>query len=166
VLRAVTLLALALAAVACSRQGGEGPGTDHANGELPEPAAPPPAQSPVAPYHDWTLAEYGDRADVPDGKTGEALTLLFDAATGRVSGFAGCNRFTGSYTLEGTHLKFGELATTKMACARGMELEAAYLASLGAANRFRLTGAELQILGTGATVATEMRFRPLESPKP
>lgn len=35
---------------------------------------------------------------------------------GRAAGHSGCNRFTGSYTLEGKRLRFGPVASTRMAC--------------------------------------------------
>ena len=43
----------------------------------------------------------------------------------KVSGFIGCNRLTGSYTIENeSQIKFNELATTRMACPQAeMELE-------------------------------------------
>ena len=53
------------------------------------------------------------------------------AAEGTVSGFAGCNTFSGSYTTDGATLTFGPMATTKMACERpGSAVEADYLAAL------------------------------------
>ncbi len=45
------------------------------------------------------------------------ITLQFDAQEKRVSGFSGCNRFGGSYTLDHNQLSFGPLISTKMACA-------------------------------------------------
>jgi len=153
--RAHCFVLLALTLSACSRQ----------SGEPEEPPAPPPAQDPFTPYHDWKLTEFGDRSDVPEGKTDKVLTLVFDSATHRATGFSGCNTFTVGYTVDGKKLKFGEFAGTKMACSPQQdELEGAYLAALAADDHYHLTGAELQLLG--ATHATEMRFRPIEIPKP
>lgn len=152
--RHCVLLALLTFAPACSRQ----------SGEPDEPPAPPPAQDPFTPYHDWKLTEFGDRSDVPDGKNGKVLTLSFDSAGHKVSGFSGCNTYTGSFTVDGKKLTLGALAGTKMACPQGMELEAAFLAALGSTNRYTLIGAELQLLGQSH--ATEMRFRPIELKPP
>lgn len=44
------------------------------------------------------------------------ITLQFDAHEKRVSGFSGCNRFSGPYTLDHNQLSFGALMSTKMAC--------------------------------------------------
>lgn len=50
---------------------------------------------------------------------------------GRVSGTAGCNRVTGSYSLSGNDLTFGEMATTRMMCGeKQMAQEAKFLALL------------------------------------
>ena len=43
------------------------------------------------------------------------LNVRFEA--GRVDGFSGCNRFSGSYTLEGQRIRLSPLAGTMMACA-------------------------------------------------
>jgi heat shock protein HslJ len=44
----------------------------------------------------------------------EAVTARFE--NGRVSGFSGCNRFTGAYTLKPDQLVIGPLAGSMMAC--------------------------------------------------
>ncbi|AUC74882.1 META domain-containing protein [Olleya sp. Bg11-27] len=46
----------------------------------------------------------------------QKLTLVFDKDTNRVSGFSGCNTFSGTYTVTGDQLSFGPLASTKMMC--------------------------------------------------
>lgn len=72
----------------------------------------------------WTLHQIGGRDVISD----QAPTLLF--SRDQVHGNATCNRFTGSYTVDGSLLSFGPLASTRMACP-DMELETAYLAALG-----------------------------------
>lgn len=74
----------------------------------------------------WDLAEMGPTADFAHLQP----TIEF-AADGTMSGFAGCNTFTGSYRTDGATLTFGPMATTKMACERpGSAVEADYLAAL------------------------------------
>jgi heat shock protein HslJ len=61
------------------------------------------------------------------------ITLDLSTASGqrRASGFSGCNRYTGSYTLKDGLLSFGPLAGTRMACVgAGGEIEGAYLDAL------------------------------------
>jgi heat shock protein HslJ len=91
----VSPLSLALALAACS-------------------AAAPPPPSPSLEGVTWRLtgAPGIDPASLADES--KAPNLRFEA--GRVSGFAGCNRLGGTYTLDGDRLKLGMLSMTKMAC--------------------------------------------------
>lgn len=74
----------------------------------------------------WVLAS-GAGVTPPDGV---ALSALFDAGT--VSGSAGCNRFNSSYTVEGSAMTLGMIATTQIACLPPVDaVEKAYLAALG-----------------------------------
>lgn len=56
----------------------------------------------------WKIA--GDESARP-------MTLQFDVKEKRASGFAGCNNYGGTYTLDHNQLSFGPLMSTKMACA-------------------------------------------------
>jgi heat shock protein HslJ len=51
-------------------------------------------------------------------------------AAGRVSGTAGCNRITGSYSLSGNDFTFAEMATTRMMCPEKQMAQEAKLISL------------------------------------
>src|SRR5215203_5828019 len=96
-------------------------------------AAPASADSPAALELDgtkWLLTDYVD----PGGSlftVPAAVTPLaqFDDAT--ISGHAGCNTFSGPYTLDGENLTIGAIVATRMACDQPLdEVEAAYLAAL------------------------------------
>jgi heat shock protein HslJ/membrane-bound inhibitor of C-type lysozyme len=57
-------------------------------------------------------------------------TISFDTS-GRVSGSAGCNRYTGVATIESEALRFGSLATTKRACVPAlMDQEQKFLSAM------------------------------------
>jgi heat shock protein HslJ len=76
------------------------------------------------------------------------LTAVFDEH-GRVSGSAGCNRFTAAYVATGTQVRITATASTRMFCDEPpdvMEQEAAYLAALADAVRFRLGAGSLELL--------------------
>jgi heat shock protein HslJ len=73
---------------------------------------------------------------------GRGQTLRLD--DGHLSGYSGCNRYVGGYTLDGDELTIGPIATTRMACApEAMEAENAFLAALAAAARLVVSPAEL-----------------------
>lgn len=66
-------------------------------------------------------------------QSGRPITLDLSTASGqrRASGFSGCNRYTGAYTLKNGLLSFGQLAGTRMACVGpGGDIEGAYLEAL------------------------------------
>lgn len=50
------------------------------------------------------------------GDQGERARYISFAGSGRVFGFAGCNRFTGTFTQKDHELVISPLATTRMAC--------------------------------------------------
>lgn len=80
--------------------------------------------------------------------------LIFDATTHRVSGSGGCNRLTGGYEVKGEELKFGQMASTRMACVSGMETEQKFLTALGQVKKWRIAGRELELMDdSGALVA-------------
>lgn len=108
---------------------------------------------------EWTLREL-DGSPAAVGAGGRAPTLQFEADTARVAGFAGCNRWFGSYTLDGRALRFGGIGMTRMACTEGMELEQRFAAALAATRRYELSGAQLTLLGEAGPVARFDRRAP------
>jgi heat shock protein HslJ len=69
---------------------------------------------------------------------------------GEASGFAGCNTYRGSYTLNGSNLRFGTMATTAMACEpTGSAIETAFLNRLADVRRYALTRSGLDLMDGG-----------------
>ena len=121
------------------------------------PSQQPPASRLTAPIADrqWTLATLGERT-APLGAGGRPATLRLESATPRAVGFAGCNRFSASYRLSGDSLSFGPVASTRMACIDGDELERSFLAVLPAVATYQATDSALTLSGPGGVLA---RFR-------
>ena len=95
----------------------------------------------------WTLKTY----DVGGTATALPSGMVVDAkfAGGKVSGFDGCNVYTGSAAVSGATLKIGPLATTSMACDPAVtKVETAYLANLDKAATFTATADALTIFGS------------------
>jgi heat shock protein HslJ len=94
------------------------------------PSPPSNSTPPASPVGvEWRLvAVAGAPAGV--GANGQPATLRLDDVGQRVSGYAGCNQFSGTYTLSGNSLSFGPLAMTRMACATGDDLERSYTMAL------------------------------------
>ena len=104
---------------------------------------------------EWALVSLGGR-DAPLGAGRRPATLRFESSAGRVSGFAGCNRFSGSFTVRGDSLAFGPAAATRMACDEGMQLEQRFLGVLPSIVRYEVDGTSLVLHGASGPVA---RFR-------
>ena len=65
---------------------------------------------------EWTLVELGGASvDFAEGEP--APFLVLDLEESQVTGSGGCNRLVGSFTLSEDELRFGPLASTRMACA-------------------------------------------------
>lgn len=101
---------------------------------------------------EWTLVELGGQPAGP-GAGEKPATLALSEADKHASGFAGCNRMTGTYELAGSTLRFGPMAVTRMACATGMDLETKYLAVLEATRSYRLAAEGLELTGETGTLA-------------
>ncbi len=110
-------------------------------------ANPSPSNSPASLLGtEWLLR---DIAGAPALEAPQA-TLQFPEA-GRAVGNGSCNRFTGSVEIFGTTLKFGPLASTRMACMNNGvgDQEDRYIKALGAATRYALENGRLLIYCEG-----------------
>jgi heat shock protein HslJ len=63
-----------------------------------------------------------------------------------VNGFAGCNTFTGSCTVNGNDLSFGPLAATRKACPAGTETETEFFQMLDGTTHFSIHEETLTLL--------------------
>jgi len=73
-------------------------------------------------------------------------TTLEIGADGKVSGNGGCNRFSGSATIVGDKISFGDLASTMMACTEAaMDQEMKLHAALAAARSYRIDAGQQKL---------------------
>ena len=122
--------------------------------EPSDTSSPSSSQASASPENtSWQLTRLGDKTVTPDPQHGPNITLHSEQH--RVTGSGGCNRITGSYTLDGDKLKFGQMASTMMACVSGMDTEHAFLDALGKTDAWKIAGDKLELLdASGKTVAT------------
>jgi heat shock protein HslJ len=71
------------------------------------------------------------------------LHILFNPDIKTASGFAGCNQFTGSYTVDGKKLGLNGITSTRMFCQESMEVETRFIQALQEVNEFRIKEHEL-----------------------
>ncbi|MBG6235612.1 heat shock protein HslJ [Pedobacter sp. CAN_A7] len=114
----------------------------------------------------WTLQSIGgtkiDPAKYLQG--GPAMEIRLNDK--RVAGNAGCNRFSGSFGVDGEEVVFGPLMSTKMAC-ENMDIEMKLLSHLsGKSMKYRIAGDTL-FLGEGTNLLTfKKAVRPSLGMKP
>lgn len=101
----------------------------------------------------WKLVELNDGAVEPG--EGRELHMIL-RGDDQVSGYAGCNQFTGSVTVTGDGIAFGPIASTRRMCPDVMQQEDAFLQALENAARFAIEGEDLAIENAGGEVT--MRF--------
>jgi len=108
----------------------------------------------------WRVTGYNNgMGGVVSTVSGTQLSMVFDT-DGRVSGDTGCNTFTGPYTLSGSSISFGPLATTRRACLSddANRQEQQFLAALDATTTYQLMGDRLTFRDdTGATQIQAVR---------
>jgi heat shock protein HslJ len=158
-MRPVTLTLLALTLAACPSPRAPGAADSSGVSAAADSSAPaaPEAQVPATPAvalegTEWRLVDIGGQPAPAgaDSTRHPGFTLLADGR--KVQGSAGCNRMKGTYKLGGKKLKFGPLATTRMACP-AMETETAFLKALEATTRYELSGSSLTLYGADTAVA-------------
>lgn len=95
----------------------------------------------------WTLTTLmGSGIDL--NKFSSGVPKLDFLEGGRLSGFAGCNNFSGEFSLEGTGIKLDPGAMTRKACPGGGEDE--FISALNRVKNFTVTKEKLTLLD-GAT---------------
>jgi heat shock protein HslJ len=97
----------------------------------------------------WALTELNG-APLP---AGVGISAQF-TSNGEVSGSAGCNRYSGTYTISGNSITFSSpMATTMMMCDESvMAQESAYLSALGEAKTYTVKGDQLSVAGSDKTI--------------
>lgn len=94
----------------------------------------------------WKVTRLGGK-DVASNENQRAPYIVLEPSDHRVSGSGGCNRITGTYTAEKQTIHFGPIASTMMACPRGMDTEKDFMQALDAARKWKVQGEELELYG-------------------
>jgi heat shock protein HslJ len=108
----------------------------------------------------WALIELNGKA-VTVETTDETPYLELNSKKKSAYGFAGCNRFFGSYEATESSLELGAMGATRMACPEGMDREQELFTVLGSTTRYEIHGSKLLLFADVALVARfEARERP------
>jgi heat shock protein HslJ len=109
---------------------------------------------------EWTLVELDGVAITTTSHP--APTLKLSSKERRASGFAGCNRYTGSYELDGSRLQFGAMAATRMACPEPTP-EASLLRAFQDTATWKVDGRTLELSDATPAVRTRWTVTAVES---
>lgn len=102
----------------------------------------------------WELNSLNGISSLEENFPSGLPTLEFLEA-GKLTGFAGCNNFSGIYSLEGKDLKLDPGAMTRMACPG--DGEATFITGLSQVKKFKRSGDEIKLLGDSGEL---MSFTP------
>jgi heat shock protein HslJ len=106
----------------------------------------------------WIAEDLGGRGVLDHPHT----TMSFPQA-GQVGGSGGCNHYGGPVEVSGDSIRFGPIASTRMACATAIsDQEGRFFAALRSATRFVVTVEDKLVLydATGEAVVTFSRAEP------
>ena len=105
---------------------------------------------------EWNVIGYNNgKQAVVSVINGTTLTASF-GKDGNLSGNAGCNTYSGTYTVNGNQVTIGPLASTMMFCedpAGTMDQEAQYLAALQTAATYQIENNVLELRTTDGALA-------------
>ena len=93
---------------------------------------------------EWKLLQVVGETVLGDAPQG-APTLMLDSENMRAAGTGSCNRYTGSYTLDGEQIRFAEIAATQMMCPEGMDIEDAFFYTLEEARTYVVIESHLEL---------------------
>jgi putative lipoprotein len=88
--------------------------------------------------------------------TAETPIYVAFSEDGKVTGFGGCNRFFGGYTVSGNSIKIGPLASTRKGCPDTLNLEVEFFKALQEAETFEQTDEGLVLLGPDGAKLAEL----------
>jgi heat shock protein HslJ len=153
-MRHIALTLLAAVLTACPSPRSAGTADSVGASAAPDTSAPAAPAAPAAALEgtEWRLVDIGGQPAPAgaDSTRHPGFTLIAEGR--KVQGSAGCNRMNGTYQLDGQKLKFGPLATTRMACP-DMQTETAFLKALKATTRYEVSGSSLTLFGADTAVA-------------
>ncbi len=98
----------------------------------------------------WVLKELSGK--VIESAPQRAIYIQFNSAKGALTGFAGCNTITGSYSKNGSSIE-SKVASTKMFCDGKMDDEAAFIKLLTQPAKYKVDKHMLHVEQDGHQVA-------------
>ncbi|WP_339135173.1 MAG: META domain-containing protein [Candidatus Electrothrix sp. GW3-4] len=105
----------------------------------------------------WYLTEIGGESLEPESVSKPPF-LKVQGGEQLIQGFAGCNNFSGSWLFADNDFVFSRIASTRMACPVGMEVEDAFLQALDTTRRYTISGDILSLYDRQGRVLARLRY--------
>jgi len=103
----------------------------------------------------WKLTELGGQQVITaDGKREMKITLRKEA---KLTGFAGCNSFFGTYTFDEDKLKFSQIAASRKYCSDSMDMENQFMKAITTVVAYKINGQRLILSDTAGIAAIEFQ---------
>jgi heat shock protein HslJ len=105
---------------------------------------------------EWLLANISPSGHTEAEWAASRITVRFDVAGNRLTGFAGCNDYFASITVSGDQIQVAQPSSTRKACSPPtvMELEQEYLMRIAGATAFTVSNSRLDLtLSDGSGMA-------------
>ena len=111
----------------------------------------------------WVVTGYNNgKQAVVSVLNGTSLTAEF-GEDGKLSGSAGCNRYTSTYEVTGKAIQIGQAGVTRMFCgepAGRMEQETQFLAALQGATTYSMEGSRLELRNADGALMVSLQKAP------
>lgn len=109
----------------------------------------------------WELTRIGGDA-VTLGENARSPRIVLGSTDDRLTGFSGCNNFTGSYRSDSDAISFGPIAATWMACSDGADLESRLFAALANVTGYELYRHHLEFYDSRNALLARFEARELQ----
>jgi len=104
----------------------------------------------------WRLMEL-DGKSLQLGENQKNPFVHLQTKDNRMQGFAGCNRFSGTYLVKGSIFLFNKMIRSRMACVDGIEMEENFFRVLSATDGYHIEGDILELRDRSGKVLARLR---------
>jgi heat shock protein HslJ len=106
----------------------------------------------------YSISQIGDIKSIS-----KELSITFDDSTNKVSGFAGCNTFFGTYNLDNNSMTLTNIASSKKFCQKEInKLESQLITALNNVNTFSINETIISLLENETILLTAKKRDPVK----
>lgn len=104
----------------------------------------------------WTAVEIFGKT-VPAADDAKAPFFVLDPKGDKVKGYAGCNRFSGTFLFKGEVFIFNKLAATRMACPHNLSVEDRFFEALDKTESYRIEDGMLLLMDKNEEITMRLK---------